>query len=165
MPCFRVVDHRWWQGAGPAGMLPHLADLLRNHWRCRRVVVEARSDNQELADLLHNALGHATLELHAPTPEGDTEMVLGLLEAVGAERLNLYDADGSQEHRAARHEAGSAQAHYLPGANVSTELYKPCPGFLRGLLVLTRTARRQPAAAWASPAVPVHRAPPIAAAS
>ena len=164
-PYFRVADHRWWQGAGPAGMLPHLADLLRNHWRCRRVVVEAHSDNQELADLLYDALGHATLELHAPTPEGDAELVLGLLAAVGADRLKLYAADGSQEHRAARHEAGSAQVHYLPGATVSTEIYEPGAGLLRGLLLLTRTARRQPATAWASPSTPVHRAPPIAAAS
>ena len=164
-PALRIADHRWWQGAGLAAMLPHLAQLLRNVWRCRRVVVETPSNSQDLLPLLHQALGYTTLELYAATPEDDSELGFDLLAAVNTERLKLYAPDGSPEHRATRHEMDSARALYLPGAAMATELSESGAGFLRGLRLLTRATRAQPTPSVSRSLEQLHRGPPVAAAS
>ena len=68
-PVVRIVEHYRWTGESHASLFPRLVDLLRDVWRCRRVVVDATGLGQGVASFLEKAMskgGRAPLCLHVP---------------------------------------------------------------------------------------------------
>ena len=139
-PSLRVVDHRWWQSHGLTGLVSPLVELLGHTWKCQRLVLETPQDQQGLFPLLRQTLGHSIVELHTATPEGESDLALSLLAAVNTERLKLYAADNSPEHRALRHALRTAEAVYHSDVAMRVEPTAPEQGFLRGLLLLMKAA-------------------------
>ena len=132
----RVVDHRWWAGNGLTEVMRALANLLGKTWDCRQVVVESTEDQLLLTGQLQHLLSHTVVEGYSGGPAEESAMAMALLAGAGAGRLKCYMPDGSPEHRALRHELGSAKAVALPGGLLAVEPSRPAEGFLRGLLLL-----------------------------
>ena len=61
-PQVRVVEHYWWTGVSPASLYPRLVDLLRQVWRCKRVVVDATGLGLGTASFLERTLGRSMVE-------------------------------------------------------------------------------------------------------
>ena len=141
-PTLRVVEHRWWQSRGLARESAPLVHLLRNVWKCRRVVVEATDAIPELATVLRQTLGATVVETVEEAAVVDSQAVLEFLAAAGSNRLKVYIPNGSREHRALWYELDSAQAQYQDDGSVALGMSGPEDGLLRGLLLLLETKRR-----------------------
>jgi hypothetical protein len=148
----RVVDHRWWESDSLAELIRPLAELLGKAWDCRRVVVESPWEFSQVTRQLQHMLPQSIVEGYEASPEEESAMAVALLAAVNTGRLKCYMPDGSPEHRALRHEMGSARALARPGGLLAVELQQPADGFLRGLLLLQRAATL-PVSHEAAPAV------------
>ena len=136
----RIVDHRWWQATTVADVAAPLAGLLRDDWRCRRVVMAPPPGHGELVAQLQQALPTLVVDGYTPSPEEESALTMALLAAAGTRRLELYAADGSPEYRAMRHELESARAVARLGGLLSMEVQPPVEGFLRGMLLVQRAA-------------------------
>ena len=141
-PTLRVVEHRWWQSRGLARESAPLVHLLRNVWKCQRVVLEVSEEVPELASLLRQTLGATIVETVEKSATVDSQTVLEFLAAAGSDRLNIYAPNGSREHRALWYELDAAQAQYQDDGFVALEMSGPEDGLLRGLLLLFAIKRK-----------------------
>lgn len=113
-PAVRVVEQVWWTGRAHATLLPELAGLLRDTWRCRAVVVDATGLGQGVASMLGRLLG-PVVHPFVFTAESKSRLGFGLLAAVNAGRLKLYADDGSPERRECLLQLEHTQAEYRTG--------------------------------------------------
>jgi len=97
-PRIRVVEHYRWTGAKHAELYSRLVDILKNVWRCRRVVVDATGIGQPVSSFLRKALG-SRVSAFTFTAKAKSELGFNLLAAVNAGRLKVYKSDGSDEAR------------------------------------------------------------------
>ncbi|MDO8531412.1 MAG: hypothetical protein Q7T26_04475 [Dehalococcoidia bacterium] len=97
-PRVRVVEHYWWTGRPHAALYAQLVDVLRDVWRCRRVVVDATGVGAGVASFLAKALSGIVTPFVFTAP-GKSRIGFQLLAAVNAGRLKMYGADGSAEWR------------------------------------------------------------------
>ena len=134
----RVVDHRWWESASLEDLIRPLAGLLGRRWDCRHVVVESPWELSHVVRQFQQALPQSIVEGYAGSANEESAMAMALLASVNTGRLKCYMPDGSPEHRALRHEMGSARVQAMPGGLLAVVLQQPADGFLRGLLLLHR---------------------------
>ncbi len=111
-PRLDVIEHYAWTGEPHDRLLRRLADLCREVWQVRRLAVDASGLGETIARLLGVALGSHVVRPVKFTAESKSRLGYGLLAAVNAGRLKLYDADGSLEYRHCLHELERARAVY-----------------------------------------------------
>ena len=97
-PRISVVEHYCWTGKKHAELYAQLADILKNVWRCKRVVVDATGVGEPVASFLRKALGARVVPFKF-TAQSKSELGFNLLAAVNSGRLKVYKGDGSEEYK------------------------------------------------------------------
>jgi len=140
-PLVRVVEHYRWTGRRHSELYPSLVDILKNVWRCRRVVVDATGIGQPVSSFLRGALG-ARVSPFVFTAQSKSGLGFNLLAAINSGRLKVYAADGSDEYREFCSEMERAKSRYRP--NRTMDFYvDPSEGhddFLISLALLVEAA-------------------------
>ncbi len=139
----RIVEHYWWTGRRHSDLYPQLVDILKNVWKCRRVVVDATGVGQPVASFLRQALGPRVVPFTF-TAQSKSRLGFNLLAAVNSGRLKMYTADGSPEYAEFWREMELARSHYRPNQTMAFEV-DPARGhddFLMSLALLVEAASR-----------------------
>lgn len=89
IPTLRLVAHVCWTGLPYHQQAAALVGLLRDHWHCQRVVVDATGPGATVAELLRLAMGSA-VEPFICTAQSKSALGYALLAAVGSGRLRMY---------------------------------------------------------------------------
>jgi hypothetical protein len=110
-PVVRIVEHYRWTGLKHTGLYARLADIIKNVWRCRRVVVDATGVGEPVASFLRKSLGSRVTPFKF-TPKSKSELGFNLLAAVNAGRLKVYQGDDSDEYQEFWAEMEKAKSTY-----------------------------------------------------
>jgi len=113
-PTLEVVHLYAWQGAGHAELAPRLAALVRDHWRLRRLVVDATGVGEGLAAVLAALPGGPEVVRLRLSQERKSHLGYALQAAAAGGRVRLPLPDGSVERQALRHQLERARAVYRP---------------------------------------------------
>ena len=142
-PGIKIVEHYSWTGRKHAELYVQLVDLLRNVWRCRRVVVDATGVGQPVASFLRREIGSAIMPF-VFTQQSKSELGFALLADINSGRLKMYSADGSAEYRRFWAEMETARGHYRASRtmNFYVEPSKGHDDFLMSLALLAEAGRR-----------------------
>jgi hypothetical protein len=97
-PRIRVVEHYRWTGQKHAELYPRLVDILKNVWKCRKVVVDATGIGQPVSSFLRKALG-PRVSAFTFTARAKSELGFNLLAAINAGRLKVYKGGGSEDEQ------------------------------------------------------------------
>ena len=98
-PRLRVVEHYYWTGRKHRDQYTQMLDLLRNVWRCRKVVVDATGVGAGVAGFLSSALGRQVVTPFVFSVPSKSKLAYDFLGAVNAGRFKMYRDDGSSESR------------------------------------------------------------------
>lgn len=144
-PDVRVVEHYAWAGQPQHALLPQLAGLLKDVWRCRRVVVDATGLGAGLASQLGKALG-GVVEPFTFTAPSKSRLGFELLAAVNARRLAMYAGDGSPEFAEFWREVEQAGARFRPNQSVEfgVDAARGHDDYLMSLALLVKAAEYLP---------------------
>jgi hypothetical protein len=141
-PRLRIVEHYSWTGKKHTELYAQLVDILRNVWRCRRIVVDATGVGEPVASFLRKALGPRVTPFRFTQPS-KSELGFNLMAAVNAGRVKVYRGDGSAEYREFRREMELARSHYRPSQTMNFYV-EPARGhddFLMSLALLVDAGR------------------------
>ena len=122
-PRLKVVEHYYWTGRRHREQYTQMLDLLRNVWRCRKVVVDATGVGAGVAGFLVSALGQQVVTPFVFSAPSKSRLAYDFLGAVNAGRFKLYREDGSPECR--EFWLQMEQARYAVGANQTMDFYVP----------------------------------------
>jgi hypothetical protein len=142
-PRVKVVEHYWWTGEKHTEIYARLVDILKNVWRCRKVVVDATGIGEPVSSFLRKALGSRVVPFKFTQPS-KSELGFSLLAAVNSGRLKVYKNDGSAECREFRLEMEKAKSQYRPSQTMNFYV-DPAQGhddFLMSLALLVAAANR-----------------------
>jgi hypothetical protein len=117
-PRIKIVQHYAFTGRNHAELYPELVAILRDIWRCRRIVIDATGVGQPVYSFLRKALG-ARLLPFVFTATSKSELAFNLLAAVNSDGLKLYRGDGSPEYKEFRYEMERAKSAYRPGRTMN----------------------------------------------
>ena len=67
-PRVRIVEHYAWTGKKHTDLYPQLIDILKNVWRCKKVVVDATGVGEPVASFLAGALYHKIVPFKFTAP-------------------------------------------------------------------------------------------------
>jgi len=142
-PRINIVEHYRWTGKNHTELLSGLIDILKNVWKCRRVVIDATGMGQPVSSFLKQTLGSRVIPF---TFTSTSKSVLGfnLLAAINSGRLKMYAADGSTEYREFWLEIDKARVQYRPNQTMNFYV-KPSQGhddFLMSLALLVEASSR-----------------------
>ena len=98
-PRLKVVEHYYWTGRKHRDQYTQMLDLLRNVWRCRKVVVDATGVGAGVAGFLSSALGRQVVTPFVFSVPSKSKLAYDFLGAVNAGRFKMYRDDGSSESR------------------------------------------------------------------
>jgi hypothetical protein len=141
-PKIKIVEHYRWVGVKHPDLYGRLVDILKNVWKCRRIVVDATGVGEPVASFLRKALGSRVVPFKF-TRQSKSELGFNLLAAVNSGRLKVYQGDGSQEYREFRHEIEKARSQYRPSQTMNFYV-DPSQGhddFLMSLALLVEASR------------------------
>ena len=145
-PVVRIVEHYRWTGESHAALHPRLVNLLRDVWRCRRVVVDGTGLGQGVVSFLEKALGRGVVRPFVFTAQSKSRLAFDLLAAVNAGRLKMYAPDGSTESQEFHAEVERARGQFR--ANQTMNFYvDPAQGhddFVSSLALLVNAAEYRP---------------------
>ena len=96
-PSLSVVEHHWWTGKPHTEIYSTLVHLLKNVWKCRRVVVDATGVGAGVAAFLRKSLGTSIVKPFNFTARSKSDLGFDLLAAINSGRLHTYKPDGSPE--------------------------------------------------------------------
>jgi hypothetical protein len=138
----RIVQHYSWTGKRHAELYPQLVDILRNVWKCRKVVVDATGIGQPVASFLRNSLGKQVVSF---TFTASSKSLLGfnLLAAVNSGTVKMYAGDGSPEYREFWHQVERAKSYYRASQTMNF-FVDPAQGhddYLMSLALVVEAAR------------------------
>ncbi|MFH1648045.1 MAG: hypothetical protein ABID71_10290 [Chloroflexota bacterium] len=142
-PRVRVVEHYRWTGKKHTDLYVQLVDILKNVWRCRRVVIDATGVGEPVSSFLRQALGSRVVPFTF-TQKAKSELGFNLLAVVNSGRLKMYRADGSAEYREFWQEMELARSQYRPSRTMNFYV-DPSRGhddFLMSLALLVEAASR-----------------------
>jgi hypothetical protein len=141
-PRINIVEHYRWMGKKHTELYAQLVDILKNVWRCRRVVVDATGVGEPVASFLKKALGSRVVPFHFTAPS-KSELGFNLLAAVNSGRLKMYQGDGSAEYREFWGEMEKARSQYRPSQTMNFYV-DPAQGhddFLMSLALVVEAGR------------------------
>jgi hypothetical protein len=142
-PRVRVVEHYRWTGQKHASLYPRLVDILKDVWKCRKIVVDATGMGQPVSSFLRKALG-SKVSAFTFTARAKSELGFNLLAAINAGRLKLYKGDGSEEAQEFWLELERAKSQYRPSQTMNFYV-DPSQGhddFLMSLTLLVEAANQ-----------------------
>jgi len=140
-PRVKVVDHYWWTGRKHAELYPQLIDILKNIWKCKRVLVDATGVGQPVSSFLRQSLGSRVIPFTF-TQHSKSELGFNLLAAINSGRLRMYAGDGSSEYQEFWFEMEKAKSQYRPNQTMNFYV-DPAHGhddFLMSLALLVEAA-------------------------
>jgi hypothetical protein len=149
-PRVNIVEHYQWTGVKHTELYPRLVDILKNIWRCKRVVVDASGIGQPVSSFLKQALGSRVIPFTFTT-QSKSALGFNLLSTVNAGRLKMYRGDGSTEYREFWFEMARAKSHYRPSQtmNFYVDASEGHDDFLMSLALLVEAANNyRPREAW-----------------
>ena len=117
-PFIKIVEHYRWTGRKHTEIYAQLVDILKNVWRCRRIVVDATGVGEPVAAFLRKALGSRVTPFKF-TQSSKSELGFNLLAAVNAGRLKVYKGDGSEEYQEFMWEIEKARGQYRPSQTMN----------------------------------------------
>ncbi len=117
-PGIKIVEHYRWVGKKHAELYGQLVDILKNIWRCKRIVVDASGVGEPVASFLRRALG-SRVKPFKFTAQSKSELGFNLLAAVNSGRLKVYKGDGSEEYQEFWHEMEKARSQYRPSQTMN----------------------------------------------
>ncbi len=140
-PEIRVLEHYWWTGEKHTAAYARLLDLLKNVWRCRRIVIDATGIGQPVSSFLRRALG-SRVKPFTFTAASKSELGFELLAAINSGRLKIYAGDGSPEYREFWFEMERARSHYRPNhtMNFYLDAAEGHDDFLMSLALVVKAA-------------------------
>jgi len=97
-PRIEVVEHYACVGRPHPELYRELLHIIRDTWKCSRVVIDATGVGEGVASFLRAALGNRVKPFKF-TQASKSALGFNLLAAVNSGSLSLYRADGSPEHR------------------------------------------------------------------
>ena len=141
-PVVRIVEHYRWTGIKHSGLYARLADIVKNVWRCRRVVVDATGVGEPVASFLRKSLGTRVTPFKF-TQKSKSELGFNLLAAVNAGRLKAYKGDGSGEYKEFFREIEKAKSTYRASQtmNFYVDAAQGHDDFLMSLALTVEAAR------------------------
>jgi len=149
-PYLRIVEHYRWTGKKHTLLYPQLVDILKNIWRCKRVVVDATGVGEPVASFLRKALGSRVTPFKF-TQKSKSELGFNLTAALNAGRVKVYRGDGSEEFREFRREMEAAKSQYRASQTMNFYV-DPAQGhddFLMSLALTVEAGRLyEPREAW-----------------
>jgi hypothetical protein len=110
-PVIRVVEHYRWTGRRHAELYFNLVDLLKNVWKCKKVVVDATGLGQPVYSFLRESLG-SRVEPFTFTAQSKSELGFNLLALINAGKLKVYKSDGSADCQEFWTEMEKAKSQY-----------------------------------------------------
>ena len=145
-PTIRIVEHYWWTGQSHASLFPRLVDVLRDLWRCRRVVVDASGLGQGIASFLEKTLGKGVAAPFVFTAQSKSRLAFDLLAGVNSGRVKVYAADGSPEFQefCKQTEQATGRLRANRTMNFYVESRQGHDDFLMSLALLVKAAEYQP---------------------
>ena len=140
-PRISIVEHYRWTGKKHAELYAQLVDILKNVWKCRRIVVDATGVGEPVASFLRKALGSRVAPFQF-TAKSKSELGFNLLAAVNSGRLKVYKGDGSAEYVEFWGEMERARSQYRASQTMNFYV-DPAQGhddFLMSLALLVEAA-------------------------
>ncbi|OGO30064.1 MAG: hypothetical protein A2Z29_06545 [Chloroflexi bacterium RBG_16_56_11] len=117
-PRIKIVEHYCWTGKRHTEVYGQLVDILKNVWRCRRVVVDATGMGEPVSAFLRKALGSRVTPFTF-TQKSKSELGFNLLAVVNAGRIKVYKGDGSEEYQEFWQEMEKARSQYRPSQTMN----------------------------------------------
>ena len=140
-PRIKVVEHYRWTGRKHTELYPQLVDILKNVWKCKRVVVDATGVGEPVSSFLKKALG-SRVRPFTFTQQSKSELGFNLLAVINSGRLKMYKGDGSEEYQQFWFEMDRAKSQYRPSQTMNFYV-DPTQGhddFLMSLALLAEAA-------------------------
>ena len=117
-PLIHVVEHYAWVGKKHAELYPQMVDIVKNIWRCSRIVTDATGIGEPITSFLRKALGSRVLPFKF-TQKTKSEVGFDLLAAINSGRLKLYEPDGSDDYKELMLELEKAKSVYRPNQTLN----------------------------------------------
>jgi hypothetical protein len=140
-PVVRIREHYYWTGKKHSDLYVQLIDIIKNVWKCRRVVVDSTGVGQPVYSFLRKTLG-SRIARFTFTAGSKSELGYSLLAVINSGGLKMYAGDSSEEYRRFWTEMEKARSRYR--ANQTMNFYvEPAQGhddFLISLALLVKAA-------------------------
>ena len=120
-PGVNIVEHYRWTGAKHSELFRQMVDILRNVWKCKRIVVDATGVGQPVASFLRQALGSHIVPFTF-TAASKSELGFNLTAAVNSGRIKMYAGDGSPEYQEFMWEIDNARSQYRAGRTLNFDV-------------------------------------------
>jgi hypothetical protein len=117
-PVLKVVEQYQWTGTPHSQLYTQMTHLLKDVWKCHRIVVDATGIGQPVASFLRKDLGSRVIPF-VITSKSKSDMGFELLSLVNSRRLELYRQDGSPEYRETLFELERARVQYHPNQTMN----------------------------------------------
>ena len=117
-PVLKVVEQYQWTGTPHSQLYTQMVRILRDVWKCHRIVVDATGIGQPVASFLKKELGNRVIPL-VVTSRSKSDMGFELLSFVNSGRLKLYKQDGSPDYRETLFQLERARAQYRPNQTMN----------------------------------------------
>jgi hypothetical protein len=114
----KIVQHYRWTGDPHVKLYMRMVDLLKNVWRCKKIVVDSTGVGEPVAAFLREALGHRVVPFKF-TARSKSDLGFNLLAAVNSGRLKMYSADGSPEYQEMLLDLNKARSVYRPNQTLN----------------------------------------------
>lgn len=142
-PQIRVVEHYAWTGRKHTELYAQMVDILKNVWRCARVVTDATGIGEPVTSFLRKSLGSKIVPFKF-SQKSKSQAGFDLLAAINSGRLKLYRQDGSDEYRQLILQLEKAKAVYRPNQTLNF-FVEPSQGhddYLISLALVVQAANR-----------------------
>ena len=117
-PLIHVVEHYAWVGKKHAELYPQMVDIVKNVWRCSRIVTDATGIGEPITSFLRKTLG-SKVQPFKFTQKSKSEAGFDLLAAINSGRLKLYQQDGSEDYKELMLELERAKSVYRPNQTLN----------------------------------------------
>ncbi len=113
----KIVEHYAWRGVRHTDLYPQMVQILKNHWDCKKIVVDATGLGQPVASFLQQALGARVIPF-VFSASSKSRLGYELMAAINCGLLKMYGADNSTEYHEFCHEVSQCQVVYRPDRTI-----------------------------------------------
>lgn len=117
-PGVYIVEHYSWVGKKHSELYPQIVDILKNVWKCSRIVADATGIGEPVTSFLRKSLGSRVVPLKF-TQKAKSDIGFELLAVINSGRLKLYKQDGSEDYREMMFELQKAKSVYRPSQTLN----------------------------------------------